>query len=123
MQNRRGFLIKAAAGFAAMGLVVVGSVLADELIGFISKVDIEGKELTVIEKESEKEIKIKINDETETKTKDGYAKLDPERLEKLEKRVKGAVDAGKKGVEAKITHEKGVASKIEAKFTKKKKAE
>ena len=120
MQSRRGFVFKVAAGFAAMALVVVGSVIADELLGVISKVDVEGKELTVIEKDTDKEIKVKITDETETKTKDGYAKID---LEKLEKRVKRATDAGKKGLEAKIFHEKGVASKVEVKFTKKKAAQ
>jgi len=117
MQSRRGFLFKLTAGFAAMALVVVGSVIADELLGTITKVDVEGKKITVVEKDTDKEIDLKITDETETKTKDGYAKVD---LEKLDSRVKKIQDAGKKGIEAKIFHEKGVASKIEAKFRKKK---
>ena len=117
MQSRRKFLIKVGAGFAAMAMVVVGTVLADELLGVISKVDVEGKKITVIEKDTEKEIDLKITDETETKTKDGYAKID---LEKLETRVKKVQEFGKKGIEAKIYHEKGVATKIEAKFRKKK---
>ena len=120
MQSRRGFLIKVGAGFAAAGMVVVGTVLADELLGVITKVDIEGKELTVIEKDTDKEVKIKVTDETETKTKDGYAKID---LEKLETRVKKVQEFGKKGIEAKIYHEKGVASKVEPKFQRKKKAD
>ncbi len=118
MQKRRGFLIKVAAGFAAMAMVVVGTVLADELLGVISKVDIEGKKITVIEKDTDKEIEVKITDETEASAKGGFAKID---LEKLDTRVKKSVDAGKKGVAAKITHDKGVASKIE--YTRKKKAE
>ncbi len=71
MQNRRGFLIKVAAGFAAMAMVVVGTVLADELLGVISKVDVEGKKITVIEKDTDKEIEIKVTDETEASTKGG----------------------------------------------------
>jgi hypothetical protein len=118
MQSRRRFLIKVGAGFAAAAMVVVGTVLADELLGVISKVDVEGKKITVIEKDTDKEIEVKITDETEAKTKDGYVKVD---LEKLEKKVQKAVDAGKKGVAAKIIHEKNVASKIE--FQRKKKAE
>jgi hypothetical protein len=116
MQSRRAFLIKLGCGFAVMGLVV-GTVLADELLGVISKVDVEGKKITVIEKDTDKEIVLKITDETETKTKDGFVKVD---LEKLEKKVAKAIDSGKKGYAAKIIHEKGVASKIEGKFQKKK---
>jgi hypothetical protein len=123
MQSRRGFLVKVAAGFGAMGLVVVGTVIADELLGVISKVDVEGKKITVIEKDTEKEIDLKITDETETKTKDGYVKVDAEHLEKLHERVKKSKEFGKKGVEAKIYHDKGVATKIEAKYGRKKKAE
>jgi hypothetical protein len=117
MQNRRGFLIKMATGLAVMGLVV-GTVIADELLGVISKVDVEGKKITVIEKDTDKEIEVKITDETEASAKGGFAKVD---LEKLDTRVKKSIDAGKKGVNAKITHDKGVASKIE--YTRKKKAE
>jgi hypothetical protein len=109
-QSRRGFLIKLAAGFAAMALVVVGTVIADELLGVITKVDIEGKQITVEEKDTDKEIKIKITDDTVQVTKKGEVKVD---LEKLEAKVKKIQDAGKKGVMAKITHEKRTASKIE----------
>ena len=64
MQSRRGFLLMLITGFVAMAFVV-GSVIADELLGVISKVDVEGKKITVIEKDTEKEIEIKITDETE----------------------------------------------------------
>jgi hypothetical protein len=118
MQNRRNFLLTLTAGLAATGFVVA-TVLADELIGVITKVDIDGKKLTVIPKDSEKEVQITVNDDTETVTKDGTVKLD---LEKLSKRVDGAKEKGKKGVTATITHEKNVASKIQFKkgFGKKK---
>jgi hypothetical protein len=118
MKSRRSFLIKLAAGIAAMAMVVVGTVIADELLGTITKVDIEGKKLTVVENETDKEVEIKVTDETEVVTKDGTVKLD---LEKLDGRVKKAQEAGRKGSRAKITHDKNVASKIE--YQRKKKAE
>src|SRR5262249_27547458 len=118
MQSRRSFLIKVGAGFAAMGLVVVGTVIADELLGVITKVDVEGKKLTVVEKDTDKEVEIKVTDDTEVVTKDGTVKID---LEKLDGRVKKMQDQGKKGAAAKIWHEKNVASKIE--YTRKKKAQ
>ena len=117
MQSRRGFLVKVAAGFAAMALVVVGTVIADELLGVITKVDAEGKQITVEEKDTDKEVKIKITDETVQVTKKGEMKVD---LEKLDGFLKKVQDAGKKGINAKIYHEKRVASKIEIKFQKKK---
>ena len=117
MQSRRGFLIKLTAGFAAMALVVVGTVLADELLGVITKVDVEGKQITVEEKDTDKEIKIKITDDTVQVTKKGEMKVD---LEKLDTFVKKVQDNGKKGLNAKITHEKRVASKIQIQFAKKK---
>jgi hypothetical protein len=116
MQSRRSFLIKLAAGFAVMGLVV-GTVIADELLGVISKVDVEGKKITVIEKDTDKEIELKITDETKQVTKKGEFPVD---LEKLEKGVKKQIDNGKKGITAKIWHEKHVATKIQAVFQKKK---
>jgi hypothetical protein len=115
MQNRRKFLLTLAATVVGMGLVVA-SVLADELLGVLTKVDVEAKKITVVEKGTDKEIEVKITDETEQVTKKGSAKVD---LEKLAKKVDEAKDAGKK-VSIKVTHEKGVASKLE--FQKKKKA-
>src|SRR6516162_7033384 len=98
MQNRRKFLLTATAGVVAMGFVVA-SVIADELLGVITKVDIDGKKLTVEEKDTDKEIEISVNDDTEVVTKKGSRKVD---LEKLEKGVKKAQDAGKKGISVKI---------------------
>jgi hypothetical protein len=90
--------------------VVAGSVLADELLGVITKVDIEGKKLTVVEKDTDKEVIVTITDTTEQVTKKGSAKVD---LEKLSKGLEKAKEKGAKGINSKITHEKGVASKLE----------
>jgi hypothetical protein len=100
-----------------MAMVVVGTVLADELLGVITKVDVEGKKLTVVGEEDEKEVVVKVNDDTDVVFKGQTKKLD---LEKLHSRLEKIQDAGKKGIRVKITHEKNVASKIE--YTKKKKA-
>jgi hypothetical protein len=102
-------------GLVALGLVV-GSVIADELLGVITKVDVDGKVLTVVPKDSDKEIKVKVTDKTERVSKKGTGKLD---LEKLEKLVEKIQDGGAKGLQAKITHENRVASKIEYQFKKK----
>jgi hypothetical protein len=116
MMKRRGFMLTMTTGLVALCLVV-GTVIADELLGTITKVDVEGKVLTVVEKETDKEIKIKVTDKTEQVGKGGTTKkLD---LEKLEKFVEKVQDGGGKGVTAKITHEKKVASKIQIQMKKK----
>ena len=117
MQNRRKFFLALTAACVGMGLVVA-SVVADELFGVITKVDADAKKITVLEKDTEKEIEVKITDDTEYVTGKGAGKVD---LEKLEKNIEKQKDRGKKGIMAKITHEKGVASKIEV--SKKKKAQ
>src|SRR5262249_43748325 len=89
--------------------VVVAPAIAEELLGVITKVDVDAKKLTVVEKDTDKEHTITTNDSTEASSKGGYVKID---LEKLSKKVDGAKEKGKKGVAAKIIHEKGVASKI-----------
>ena len=101
--------------FRGHGLVVVGTVIADELLGVITKVDVEGKKITVIEKDTDKEIEVKITDETEAvaKKKVMRASLVKVDLEKLETTFKKYEEQGKKGISVKVTHEKGVASKIE----------
>ncbi len=112
MLSRRKLLLMITACCAAM-CFVVASVLADDLLGVLTKVDVEGKKITVVDKESEKEVEVKVTDDTEYPKK-GNTQFD---LEKLEGAVKKATDAGKK-VNVKVTHEKNVASKIE--FQKKK---
>jgi hypothetical protein len=119
MQNRRKFVLTLAAAVAGMGLVVA-SVIADELLGVITKVDADAKTVTVVEKDTDKDFVIKITDETEYVTKKGTGKVD---FEKLEKNLEKAKDKGAKGISVKITHEKNVASKIEAAAKKKKAAE
>ena len=116
MMNRRGFVLSLTTGLVAL-VLVVGSVLAEELVGTIIKVDADAKLIVVVPKDSDKEIKVKVTDKTELVTRKGTQKLD---MEKLEKNIEKAIDAGKKGIPAKITHEDGVASKIQ--YTVKKKA-
>jgi LytS/YehU family sensor histidine kinase len=121
MRTRRGFLFTIIAGFVAMAFVV-GSVIADELLGVLTKVDVEGKTITVLAKDTEKEVVVKITDDTKAVQKKkgedepSLVKVD---LEKLETKFKKYDDQGKK-ISLKVTHEKGVASKIEYQFKKKK---
>jgi hypothetical protein len=121
MQNRRRLLLMFTAGLVAMGFVVA-SVVADELLGVITKVDVEGKKITVIdEKDNDKETELKITDDTKEMRKGEEVAVD---LKKLSERLDGAKEKGRKGVSAKIFHEKGVATKIErVKGLGKKKAE
>jgi len=110
MKNRRGFLLTLVAGLVA-AVVIITPVIADELFGAITKVDVAGMKLTVVEKGSEKEIVVTTTADTEYVSGKGESsKID---LESLSKKVAKAADAGKK-VSVKITHEKGVASKIES---------
>jgi hypothetical protein len=108
MKNRREFVLTLTAGLVALA-VIITPVIADELFGVITKVDVAGKKVTVVEKESDKEVVVTITDETELARGDQSNKID---LEKLEKNLAKQQDAGKKGIMAKVTHEKGVASKI-----------
>src|SRR4051812_13448949 len=106
MKTRRSFLRTMAVGLVALA-VVVAPAIAEELLGTITKVDVEAKKLTVLEKGADKDTIVTVNAETEIATGKGASDL-----EKLSKSVTKATDAGKKGVFAKITHEKGVASKV-----------
>jgi hypothetical protein len=114
MKNRRKFLTALTTGFVAMALVV-GSAFADELLGVLTKVDVEGKKVTVVDKD-DKEVIVTVTDETEYVTKKGSSKID---LEKVAKNIERAKEKGLKGINVNVTHEKGVASKIEPKFQKK----
>jgi hypothetical protein len=118
MQNRRKFMLILTTGFVALAFVV-GSSFADELIGYIIKVDVAGKKVTVLEKDTDKEQDVTITDDTEYVTKKGSSKID---LEKVSAQVTKQKDAGKKGVSVTVTHEKGVASKITPAQQKKKAA-
>ena len=117
VSQRRKFLATLTCAFVALG-VVVGSALADELSGFITKVNASGKTITVTPE----------GDNPEGRRDQGHRttrRSSPRRASsrstwrKLSKRVDGAKDKGAKGVQAKITHEKGTASKIQYVFQKK----
>jgi hypothetical protein len=108
MKNRRAFLLSLTTGFVALA-VLIAPVIADELFGVIVTVDVEGKSLQVLPKGEDKEVQIKVTDDTQVVSKKGTSKID---LEKLSKGITKAKDAGKKGITAKIEHEKSVASKI-----------
>jgi len=111
MKNRRGFLLALVAGLMAAA-VIITPVIADELFGVITKVDVAGMKLTVAEKGTDKDVVVTVTPDTEYVSGKGESsKVD---LEKIAKNVAKAQDAGKKGMNTKITHEKGVASKIES---------
>jgi hypothetical protein len=108
MQNRRALLLTLASAFVAL-VVVVAPVIADELFGILTVVDIPGKKVTVVEKDTDKEIIVTVTDDTDFVTPKGSNKID---LEKIAKGVQKAKDNGKKGIPVQVTHEKTVASKI-----------
>jgi hypothetical protein len=113
-QNRRSFLLALVAGTVALA-VVVAPVLADELLGVLTKVDVDGKSITVKSDDTDKEVKVKITDDTQQTKKGGeLVKVD---LEKLSAKFEKAKENGK-SIRVKVTHEKGTASKLE--FQKKK---
>src|SRR4051812_27915466 len=116
-KDRRSFLRTLAACCVALA-VVVAPAIAEEIFGAITKVDVQAKKVTVVEKDSDKDTLLTVNDDTEIVVGKGADKID---LEKLDKVVKKSIDAGKKGAFAKVAHEKGVASKINI-FAGKKKA-
>src|SRR5689334_21354598 len=72
MRDRRSFFRTLALGFVALA-VVVGPAIADEILGVITKVDVDAKKLTVVG-EDDKEVTITTNDDTELVTKKGSRK-------------------------------------------------
>jgi len=116
MKNRRTFLLTLTAGIMALAVIIVPAV-ADELLGVLTKVDVEGKKVTVVEKDTDKEVLITVTDDTEYVTGKGANKIN---LEKVSKSIEKAKEKGRKGINVTVTHDKGVASKIDA--TKKKDA-
>jgi hypothetical protein len=109
MKNRRDLMLTLIAAFVAL-TVVIGPAIAAELMGRINSVDVEGKKVTVVEKDSDKEVVVTVTDDTDFVTAKGSNKID---LEKLAKNVAKAKEAGKTGPMYRVTHEKRVASKIE----------
>lgn len=112
MLNRRKIVLTLLVCFVSMSFVVA-SVVAEELLGFITKVDFDAKKVTVVEKDKDDEIVLTTDDKSEYVTKDGNVKIDKEIYEKIEKGIEKAKDAGKKGYFAKIYHEKKVITKIQ----------
>src|SRR5689334_10484359 len=83
-KSRRRFPMKKllqtlAASFVAMAVVVVAA-NADELFGVLTKVDVDAKKVTVVEKETDKEVIVTITDDTEYVTKKGSSKIDLEKV-------------------------------------------
>jgi hypothetical protein len=115
MKSRRAFLLSLTSGLVALA-VLAAPVIADELLGTITKVDVAGKKLSVLPKDADKEIEVTVTDDTEVVTPKGVNKID---LEKLAKGVDRAIEKGRKGVNAKITHENSKVSKIEYQAKKK----
>jgi hypothetical protein len=113
MKNRRGFLLTLTAGLVALA-VIITPVIAAELLGVMTKIDVAGKKVTVVSDDTGKEIEITVTDDTEYTSKKGTGKID---LEKLTKSLEKAKDGGKKGIAVKVTHEKRVATKIEKSAT------
>jgi hypothetical protein len=107
MKNRRAFLLTLTAGVVAVA-VIITPVIADEFFGFITKIDAEGKKLTVTKKD-DSEVEVKVTDSTELVTAKGSAPLD---FEKLQKGLTKYKDAGVKGIPVIVSHENNVASKI-----------
>jgi biopolymer transport protein ExbD len=108
MKNRRALLLSLTSGLVALA-VLAAPVIAAELFGVITKVDVAGKKLTVAPKEEGKDIEVTVTDDTEWITKKGSSKID---LEKVAKNVETAKEKNGKGLNVTIVHEKAVASKI-----------
>src|SRR3954463_13408180 len=107
MKNRRELFLTLTAGLVAL-TVIITPVIADEFFGFITKVDAEGKKLTVVKKD-DSEVEVKVTDRTEVASAKGTAPID---LEKLSRGLMKYKEAGVKGIPVYVEHEKKVASKI-----------
>ena len=110
MKNRREFMLTLTAGLVALA-VVITPVIAEELLGVITKIEDGGKKLTVESKEDGKEVIVTTNGDTESSPGRGTSssrtlwRSSPALCRRSRTR-------GRKGLPAKVTHEKGVASKI-----------
>ena len=93
MTNRRTFLLTLTSGVVALA-VLAAPVIAEELFGVITKVDVAGKKLTVTPKDADKDIEVTVTDDTEFITKKGASKVD---LEKIAKRIAKSAGRGQEG--------------------------
>ncbi len=101
MRARLAFLTLMALGLAAP------AAFSDELKGRLSKVNIDDKSITVVENGTNKEVVVKINARTQMAVAKKARHVDLAKVkERVEKRIK-------KGINIEVTHENGIASKIE----------
>ncbi len=112
--KRRPFRRFFVASLVGLGVLTV-PVLAGELLGVLTKVDADAKKVTVVDKDG-KETEITVNDDTEYVSPKGANKID---LEKVAKSLERIQEKGRKGISVKVTHESGVATKIEVEAKKK----
>jgi hypothetical protein len=77
VKTRRAFVLMLTTATAAM-LAVIGSAIAAELLGVITKVDVDAKKLTVVEKDTNKEVQVTVTPDTEVVTTKGSSKIDLE---------------------------------------------
>src|SRR5205823_531855 len=74
MKSRRGFLLTLTAGLVAFA-VMIAPVIAAELLGVITKVDVAGKKVTVESNDTGKEVEVTTTDATEYTSKKGTDKI------------------------------------------------
>ncbi len=116
-QTRRNWFRLAMVTAVAL-LVMVVPVLAEEIFGVLSKVDVENNKITVVQKKADKEVVLTVTDDTEFVTPKKSGKFVPA---KVAKAVEKAQEKGRPGIPVVVTYEDGKASKVEIKAGKKKK--
>lgn len=112
--KRRVFARSLVAALVGLGVLAV-PVLAGELLGVLTKVDSAAGKVTIEDKDGTETI-VSVNDKTEFVTPKGSSTVDLEKVAKSLERVK---EKGRKGIRVKVTHDEGVASKIEVEAKKK----
>lgn len=104
MKNHRAYHMLLTTSVVALA-VTATPVIAAELLGMITKVNVDEQTLTVVEKETANEVVFKTNAETSYVTKKGESiKLD---LQKLARALEKSKESGKKGISVKVGHKDG----------------
>lgn len=114
MSTRRAASVTMLSLAAFLGACVLPA-LAEDLVGRITKVNASSNTITVVAKGSDKSTDLKVTPETEWVLPNSDRKPDLKRLEQM-------VEKAKKGVNAEISHDAGVAKKIKLQARKKKDA-
>ncbi|WP_435015853.1 hypothetical protein TA3x_003407 [Tundrisphaera sp. TA3] len=98
-QTRRSMMTAVFAAFASLALTL-GTAFAAELLGTVKSVDADNKKFVVTQEDPEKDVDVTVKDDTEWVNPKGKTakKFDISKL--------------KKGTKVKVTHEDGVASKV-----------